>query len=97
MTHGIFTNNIEFFDSVVNLEKIWSETSFSIKSSRDNPVSARDEFDLIDKFDNQGLVAKDSFKFSAKLPAFEKKIKPKVAIFREQGAVSYTHLRAHET
>ena len=86
--------NIEFFDSVVNLEKIWSETSFSIKSSRDNPVSARDEFDLIDKFDNQGLVAKDSFKFSAKLPAFEKKIKPKVAIFREQGVNGQNEMAA---
>ena len=86
--------NIEFFDSVVNLEKIWSETSFSIKSSRDNPASARDEYDLIDKFDNQGLVAKDSFKFSAKLPAFEKKIKPKVAIFREQGVNGQNEMAA---
>ena len=87
-------NNIEFFDSVVNLEKIWSETSFSIKSSRDNPVSAKDEFDLIDKFDDQGLVAKDSFEFSAKLPAFEEKFKPKVAIFREQGVNGQNEMAA---
>ena len=89
--------NIQFFDSVVNLEKIWSETSFSIKSSRDNPASARDEYDLIDKFDNQGLVAKDSFKFSAKLPAFEKKIKPKVAIFREQGVNGQNEMAVYST
>ena len=35
------SDRIEFSDSVVNLEKIWNETSYSIKSSRDNPVSAR--------------------------------------------------------
>ena len=87
-------NTLEFSDSVVNLEKIWNETSHSIKSSRDNPVSAKEEFDLIDKFDDQGLVAKDNFQFSAHLPAFNKNIKPKVAIFREQGVNGQNEMAA---
>jgi phosphoribosylformylglycinamidine synthase len=63
-------NKIKFTDSVINLEKVWSETSYSIKSSRDNPESAKAEYDLIERFDDQGLVAKDNFKFSAQLPCF---------------------------
>ena len=87
-------DRLEFSDSVVNLEKIWNETSHSIKSSRDNPVSAKEEFDLIEKFDDQGLVAKDNFQFSSHLPAFNKNIKPKVAIFREQGVNGQNEMAA---
>ena len=89
-----FNGRVEFSDSVVNLEKVWSETSYSIKSSRDNPDSAKEEFDLIEKFDNQGLVARDNFKFSAQLPAFNKNLKPKVAIFREQGVNGQNEMAA---
>ena len=87
-------DKIEFSDSVVNLEKIWNETSYSIKSSRDNPDSAKAEHDLIERFDDQGLVAKDNFKFSAQLPAFNKNLKPKVAIFREQGVNGQNEMAA---
>ena len=87
-------NKIKFTDSVINLEKVWSETSYSIKSSRDNPESAKAEYDLIERFDDQGLVAKDNFKFSAQLPAFNKNLKPKVAIFREQGVNGQNEMAA---
>ena len=87
-------DKIEFSDSVVNLEKIWNETSYSIKSSRDNPDSAKAEHDLIERFDDQGLVAKDNFKFSAQLPPFNKNLKPKVAIFREQGVNGQNEMAA---
>ena len=87
-------NQVEFSDSVINLEKVWNETSYSIKSSRDNPDSAKEEHDLIEKFDDQGLVAKDNFKFSAQLPAFNKNLKPKVAIFREQGVNGQNEMAA---
>ena len=85
---------VEFTESLVSLEKIWSETSFGIKSLRDNPVSAKEEYDLIEQFDDQGLVAIDNFKFSAKLPAFNKNPKPKVAIFREQGGNGQNEMAA---
>ena len=87
-------HNIEFSQSVVNLEKIWSETSYSIKSSRDNPVSAKEEHDLIERFDDQGLVAIDNFQFSDQLPAFNKNFRPKVAIFREQGVNGQNEMAA---
>jgi phosphoribosylformylglycinamidine synthase len=40
------------------------------------------------------LVAKDNFKFSAQLPAFNKNLKPKVAIFREQGVNGQNEMAA---
>ena len=88
------SEKVKFSDSVVNLEKIWNETSYSIKSIRDNPVSAKEEYDLIEKFDDQGLVAKDNFKFSTQLPAFNQNLKPKVAIFREQGVNGQNEMAA---
>ena len=40
------------------------------------------------------MVAKDNFKFSAQLPAFNKNLKPKVAIFREQGVNGQNEMAA---
>ena len=87
-------NEIKFSDSVVNLEKVWNETSYSIKSLRDNPASAKAEYDLIETFDDQGLIAKDSFQYSEKLPSFNQHLKPKVAIFREQGVNGQNEMAA---
>tara|TARA_B110000305_G_scaffold241289_1_gene314797 strand:+ start:25 stop:3882 length:3858 start_codon:yes stop_codon:yes gene_type:complete len=86
--------NIKFQESVIALEKIWTETSFAIKSLRDNPESAKQEYDLIDRYDAEGLVAKDSFQFSAQLPVIRADIKPKIAIFREQGVNGQNEMAA---
>ena len=86
--------NIQYKESVASLEKIWSETSYAIKSLRDNPRSAQEEYDLIDKYSSQGLVAKDNFQYSAKLPSFNQSKKPKVAIFREQGVNGQNEMAA---
>ena len=87
-------NGNHFKDSVVNLERIWSETSFAIKTLRDNPNSAKEEYELIEKFSDQGLVSKDNFKFSNKLPTFNNDYKPKVAILREQGVNGQNEMAA---
>jgi phosphoribosylformylglycinamidine synthase len=86
--------NIKFKESVVSLEKIWNETSFAIKSLRDNPESAQQEYDLIERYDDEGLVAEDNFQFSSKLPALNAGIKPKIAIVREQGVNGQNEMAA---
>jgi phosphoribosylformylglycinamidine synthase len=90
----LVNDKIKFHESVVSLEKIWSETSYAIKSLRDNPESAQEEYDLIEKYDDQGLIAKDSFQYSAALPSFNVNSKPKVAIFREQGVNGQNEMAA---
>ena len=87
-------DEVKFQQSVTALEQTWSETSFAIKANRDNPDSAKQEFDLINTFNKEGLVAKDSFQFSSKLPAINTDIKPKVAIFREQGVNGQNEMAA---
>ena len=70
-------------DSKVNVVTVWRDDvrinfgeedlkigSYAIKSLRDNPESAQEEYDLIEKYDDQGLIAKDSFQYSAALPSF---------------------------
>ena len=90
----IHDDEIQFSDSVVNLEKVWSETSYSVKSLRDNPSCAKEEYELIERFDDQGLVAIDNFQFSAELPAINNNLKPKVAILREQGVNGQNEMAA---
>ena len=87
-------NDVKFQESVIALEKIWSETSFAIKAIRDNPKSAQQEYDLIDRYDEEGLVAEDSFKFSSELPVINSSTKPKIAIFREQGVNGQNEMAA---
>ena len=64
-------DDVKFQQSVSALEQTWSETSFAIKANRDNPDSAKQEYDLINSFNKEGLVAKDSFQFSSKLPVIQ--------------------------
>jgi len=84
-----------FQDSIVALEKTWSETSFAIKSLRDNPRCAQQEFDLIQQPEDARLVAVDGFKFSSHLPECTPSLtKPRVAVFREQGVNGQNEMAA---
>ncbi len=83
-----------FKDSIISLEKIWSETSFAIKSLRDNPNSAKQEYDLIEHFGDSELVAIDRFEFSEQLPNINLSHKPTVAILREQGVNGQNEMAA---
>ena len=49
---------------------------------------------MIERFDDQGLVAIDNFQFSAELPAINNNLKPKVAILREQGVNGQNEMAA---
>ncbi len=74
-----------FKDSVISLQQIWSQTSYQMVSLRDNPVTGKQEFDLISSSD-EGLPAKVDFDFSESVIApYINTQKPKVAILREQG------------
>ena len=90
----IKNDDVKFQQSVSALEQTWSETSFAIKANRDNPDSAKQEYDLINSFNKEGLVSKDSFQFSSKLPVINSDVKPKIAIFREQGVNGQNEMAA---
>ncbi len=74
-------------ESRINLQRAWSETSHVIQSLRDNPVSARQEYDRLLDGKDPGMQAKISFDIRDDIaaPYIAKGAKPKIAILREQG------------
>tara|TARA_B110000003_G_scaffold123255_1_gene125678 strand:+ start:5178 stop:9143 length:3966 start_codon:yes stop_codon:yes gene_type:complete len=85
------------------LQEAWSETSFHIQSIRDNPKSAQEEFDLISDDNNPGINPRVNFEIPSQINV--SKLKPKIAILREQGinghsemavAFNYAGFEAHD-
>jgi phosphoribosylformylglycinamidine synthase len=78
----------------VTLQRAWSETSYLIQSRRDNPATAKQEYDrLLDKHDT-GLFAKLSFDAHDDIaaPYLNLDTKPRIAILREQGVNGQTEM-----
>jgi phosphoribosylformylglycinamidine synthase len=76
-----------FYDSRVNLQRAWSETSFHIQRRRDNPAVAQEEYDnLLDSAD-PGLSYNLSFSADEDVaaPFILRGIRPRIAVLREQG------------
>jgi phosphoribosylformylglycinamidine synthase len=70
----------------VDLHRAWSETSYLIQSLRDNPQTAKEEYDRLLDIKDAGLSAKLTFDPNENIAApFVNSAKPKIAILREQG------------
>ena len=77
------------------MQRQWSETSFRIQAMRDNPMTAKEEFDRILDDDDPGLNVDFSFDPAEDIARpFRKHDKPKVAILREQGINSQYEMAA---
>lgn len=73
-----------FEESRILLHRHWSETSYQLKSLRDNPTCALQEYDCLLDPNNPGLQARLTFNLPETSPAVVG-TRPKVAILREQG------------
>ena len=71
----------------VDLQRAWSETSYLIQSLRDNPQTAKEEFDRILNINDPGMNAKLTFDPADNIaaPFVASGTKPQIAILREQG------------
>jgi phosphoribosylformylglycinamidine synthase len=77
------------------LQRAWSETSYRMQALRDNPETAKEEFDRILDTEDPGLNVHLSFDPSADIAApFVGGVKPRVAILREQGVNSQMEMAA---
>ena len=85
-----------FQDARVNLHRAWSETSFRMQSLRDNPQTAREEYDRLLDTADPGLSATLTFDPEAKIaaPYIGKGAKPRMAILREQGVNGQVEMAA---
>jgi len=88
-------DKIEFFDDTapifsdtrINLQRVWSETTYQMQSLRDNPECAKQEFDLILDEKDPGISPTLTFDLNENVsaPFIATNIKPRMAILREQG------------
>ncbi|WP_292931610.1 phosphoribosylformylglycinamidine synthase [Noviherbaspirillum sp.] len=75
----------------IDLQRLWSETSWRIARLRDNPACADAEYDRILDAADPGITPKISFdpQIDVAAPFIATGVKPKVAILREQGVNSH--------
>ena len=71
------------------MQREWSELSYRIQRLRDNPATAKEEFDRILDDDDPGLNASLSFDPNDDIARpYRGSLQPRVAILREQGVNS---------
>ncbi|HJV84880.1 MAG TPA: phosphoribosylformylglycinamidine synthase [Noviherbaspirillum sp.] len=75
----------------IELQRLWSETSWRIARLRDNPACADAEYDRILDVTDPGITPKISFdpQVDVAAPFIATGARPKVAILREQGVNSH--------
>lgn len=77
------------------LQRAWSETSYRIQALRDNPATAREEFDRILDDDDPGLNVALSFDPGDDIARpYRAAAGPRVAVLREQGVNSQYEMAA---
>jgi phosphoribosylformylglycinamidine synthase len=79
----------------IGMQREWSETSYRLQSLRDNPETAREEYERILDGDDPGLSVHLNFDPSEDIAApFVGGARPRVAILREQGVNSQYEMAA---
>jgi phosphoribosylformylglycinamidine synthase len=79
-------DDVIFRSTRTELQRAWSETSFHLQALRDNPETARQEFDRILDGSDPGLNVRLTFDPAVDVAApYIGGAKPRVAILREQG------------
>ena len=73
-----------FKSSVAELNRVWSELSYTLQSLRDNPECAQEAYDALLDSEDTGTLIKPSFD-PQNCPSIQSGAKPKLAVFREQG------------
>ncbi|MEM7565283.1 MAG: phosphoribosylformylglycinamidine synthase, partial [Pseudomonadota bacterium] len=73
-------------ESMVELNRAWSETSYRMQSLRDNPDCAREEFELIQPRQKPSLFSQLTFNPEEDIcSGIQTSIRPRMAILREEG------------
>lgn len=79
----------------VDLQRVWSETTWRMQALRDNPETAREEYDRILDAADPGLNVRVSFDMAEDITApFIGGVQPRIAILREQGVNSQYEMAA---
>ena len=89
-------NEAVFEEELLSLHRSWSETTFRMQSLRDNPVSAKQEYDRLLNKDDTGLFVDITFGADEKIhaPFVNTGTKPRMVILREQGVNGQVEMAA---
>ncbi|MDP6693979.1 MAG: phosphoribosylformylglycinamidine synthase [Gammaproteobacteria bacterium] len=85
-----------FEKSRAELQQTWAEVSYRMQAERDNPETARQQFDAIADDDDPGLSPRVTFAPDEDIaaPLIATGARPPVAILREQGVNSHREMAA---
>jgi len=85
-----------FDEPVLQLQQLWSETSYRIQRLRDNPECADEAFAAIAANHDRGLFAELTFKTDkdVAVPFIHHHNRPKMAVLREQGVNGQVEMAA---
>ena len=83
-----------FSESGVNLQRIWSETTYQMQKLRDNPACAQQEFDRLLDAADPGLHVKLTYDLHENIGQGLLRNRPKIAILREQGVNGQVEMAA---
>lgn len=80
----------------INLQRVWSETTYQMQKLRDNPACAQQEYDRILDTSDPGLHVQLSFDINNDIaaPYIKSGIRPPMAILREQGVNGHVEMAA---
>ena len=81
----IFNKNQVLSNEISEFHRKWAETSYQLQSYRDNPISAKEEFESIADKNDPGIFINTNFEIKENSFLINKGEKPKMAILREQG------------
>ncbi|HUV22970.1 MAG TPA: phosphoribosylformylglycinamidine synthase [Gammaproteobacteria bacterium] len=81
-------------ESIVDLQRAWSQTTFNMQALRDNPDCAQQEFDLIQPGQKPKLFSRLSFDPGGDVSAAIGGIRPRIAILREEGVNGQVEMAA---
>ncbi|WP_404363545.1 phosphoribosylformylglycinamidine synthase [Marinobacter sp.] len=83
-------------ESRMDLQRLWSETSYRIQSLRDNAVCAAEEYENILATDDPGLSAELAFdpREDIAAPFINLGARPRIAVLREQGVNGQVEMAA---
>ena len=88
-------NEMLFAESGVNLQRIWSETTYQMQKLRDNPDCAQQEYDRLLDAADPGLHVKLTYDLNENIGrAVLLRNRPKIAILREQGVNGQVEMAA---
>ncbi len=90
-----FNKEIVIDESIIDLRRAWSETSWQMQKLRDNPTCAQQEHDLLLNNQKPNLFSKLTYQTDDDIAsAYVNSTRPRVAILREEGVNGQVEMAA---